>query len=97
MEIFWEKRLFDNADGSEDNKINSKELPDYKVLPSILLDPSTAPVELSSVPGHDNVVEEDVFDDFDGDDEMDNKEIVEDDGLSYDGRKFHLFNLWLSF
>ena len=70
-----------NADGSED-KINPKDLPDYKVPPPILLDPSTAPVELSSVPGHDSEVEEDVFDDFDGDDEMDDKEIVRDDELS---------------
>ena len=71
-----------NADGSEDNKINPKDLPDYKVPPPILLDLSTAPVELSSVPVHDSEVEEDVFDDFDGDDEMDDKEIVRDDELS---------------
>ena len=70
-----------NADSSED-KINPKDLPDYKVPPPILLDPSTAPVELSSVPGYDSEVEEDVFDDFDGDDEMDDKEIVRDDELS---------------
>ena len=70
-----------NADGSED-KINPKDLPDYKVPPPILLDLSTAPVELSSVPGHDSEVEEDVFDDFDGDDEMDDREIVWDDELS---------------
>ena len=71
-----------NADGSEDNKINPKDLPDYKVTPPILLDLSTAPVELSSVPGHDREVEENVFDDFDGDDEMDDKETVRDDELS---------------
>ena len=71
-----------NADGSEDNKINPKDLPDYKVPPPIRIDPSTAPAELSSVPGHESEVEEDVFDDFDGDDEMDDKEIVRDDELS---------------
>ena len=71
-----------NADGSEDNKINPKDLPDYKVTPPILLDLSTAPVELSSVPGHGSEVEENVFDDFDGDDEMDDKENVRDDELS---------------
>ena len=71
-----------NADGSEDNKINPKDLPDYKVTPPILLDLSTAPVELSSVLGHDSEVEENVFDDFDGDDEMDDKETVRDDELS---------------
>ena len=50
--------------------------------PPILLDLSTAPAELSSVPGHDSEVEENVFDDFDGDDDMDDKQFVRDDELS---------------
>lgn len=49
-----------NEDGSEDNKINPEDLPDYKALPPILLDRSTVPVEPSSVPQHDNEVEKDV-------------------------------------
>ena len=45
-------------------------------LSSILLDPSTAPAEPSSAPEHDSEVKEDAFDDFEGEDEMDDGEIV---------------------
>ena len=64
------------AYGSEDIKINPECLPDDKVLSSILLDPSTAPAELSSAPEHDSEVKEDAFDDSEGEYEMDDREIV---------------------
>ena len=64
------------AYGSEDIKINPECLPDDKVLSSISLDPSTAPAEPSSAPKHDSEVKEDAFDDFEGEDEMDDGEIV---------------------
>ena len=80
-------RLFEKTsclippDGSEDNKINSEGLPDYKVPSPIPLDPSTAPADPSSVPEHDSEVEEDVFDDFEGEDKIGDTEIVEGDEL----------------
>lgn len=67
---------------SDNNKINLEDLPDYKVPPPILLDPSTGLAEQPSIPENDSEVEENVFDDFDGDDEMDDKETVRDDELS---------------
>ena len=50
--------------------------------PPILRDPLTASAEPSSVPEHDSEVEEDVPDDFEGEDEMDNREIMEDKSLA---------------
>ena len=59
--IFEKTSCLITEDGSEDNKINPEDLPDYKALPPILLDRSTVPVEPSSVLQHDNEVEEDVW------------------------------------
>ena len=53
------------ADESKNNKVNPQGLPGYKVLPFLLFDPLTAP-EQSSVPERDLEVEENVFDDFEG-------------------------------
>ena len=58
------------ADGSEDEKINPEGLPDYKVPPPIQLDPSTTPAAPSMVPEKDSETEEVVFDDFEGENEM---------------------------
>ena len=68
------------ADGSEDDNINPEGLPNYKVLPSIMLHLSTAPSASSTVPEKDSndTENEDVFDDFEGENEMDNVELVED-------------------
>ena len=64
-------RLFEKTDclitanGSKDDKINPEVLPNYKVPPPIMLDPSTAPLA-SSI----DTENEDVFDDFEGENEM---------------------------
>ena len=54
-------------------------------LQSYLIPPLRVPEEPSSVPEHDSEKGENVFDDFEGEDEMDDTEIVEDDELSSDG------------
>ena len=76
------------ADGSEDDKINPEGLPNYKVPPPIMLDPSTAP-PASSI----DTENEDVFDDFEGENEMDNVELVAEDVINSDGLIFDIFNL----
>ena len=83
------------ANGSEDDKINPEGLPNYKVPPPIMLDPSTAPPASSIVPEKDSndTENEDVFDDFEGENEMDNIELVAEDVINSDGLIFDLFNL----
>ena len=81
------------ASNSDNNKINLEDLPDYKVPPPILLDPSTGLAEQPSIPENDSEVEENVFDDFIYEDEMDDTAIVEDDKLSSDAWIFDSFNL----
>ena len=80
------------ADDSKNNKVNPLGLPGYKVPPFLQFDPWTVP-EQSSVPERDREVEEDVFDDFEGENQMDDTEIVEVDRLSTDGWTFDLFNV----
>ena len=75
------------ANGSEDDKINPEGLPNYKVPPPIMLDPSTAP-PASSI----DTENEDVFDDFEGEKEMDKVELVAD-LINSHGLIFDLFNL----
>ena len=83
------------ADGSEDNKINPEGLRNYKVPPPIMLDPSAAPPASPTVPEKDSndTKNEDVFDDFEGENEMDNVELVAEDVISSDDLIFDLFNL----
>ena len=59
-----------------------------------MLDPSTAPPASSIVPEKDSndTENEDVFDDFEGENEMDNIELVAD-VINSDGLIFDLFNL----
>ena len=60
-----------------------------------MLDPSTAPPASSIVPEKDSndTENEDVFDDFEGENEMDNVELVAEDVINSDGLMFDLFNL----
>ena len=60
-----------------------------------MLDPSTAPPASSIVPEKDSndTENEDVFDDFEGENEMDNIELVAEDVINSDGLIFDLFNL----
>ena len=60
-----------------------------------MLDPSTAPPASSIVPEKDSneTKNEDVFDDFEGENEMDNVELVAEDVINSDGLIFDLFNL----
>ena len=60
-----------------------------------MLDPSTAPPASSIVPEKDSndTENEDVFDDFEGENEMDNVELVAEDVISSDDLIFDLFNL----
>ena len=83
------------AVGSEDDKINPEGLPNYKKPPLIKLDPSTAPPAFSIVPQKDSndTENEDVFDDFEGENEMDNIELIAEDVIHSDGLSFDLFNL----
>ena len=82
------------TDGSEDNKIHPEGLPDHKVPPPILLEPSTA---LQNCHQSQNMTVKwkrmflmilRV--------KIGNIEVAEDGELSSDGWIFHLFNLWLS-
>ena len=59
-----------------------------------MLDPSTAPPASSIVPEKDSndTENEDVFDDFEGENEMDNVELVAD-VINSDGLIFDLFKL----
>ena len=75
------------ANGSEDDKINPEGLPNYKVPPPIMLDPSTAP-PASSI----DTENQDVFDDFEGENEMDKVDLVAD-VINSGGLIFDLFNL----
>ena len=96
----FRRRLFEKtgclitADGSEDDKINPQGLPNCKVPPPIMLDLSTAPPASSIVPERDSndTENEDVFDDFEGENEMDNVELVAD-VINSDGLIFDLFKL----
>ena len=60
-----------------------------------MLDPSTAPPASSIVPEKDSndTENEDVFDDFEGENEMDSIELVAEDVINSDGLIFDLFNL----
>ena len=60
-----------------------------------MLDPSTAPPASSIVPEKDSndTENEDVFDDFEGENEMDNIELIAEDVIHSDGLSFDLFNL----
>ena len=82
------------ADGSEDDKINPEGLPNHKVPPPIILDPSTAPPASSIVPEKvsNNTENEDVFDYIEGQNEMDKVELVAD-VINSDDLIFDLFNL----
>ena len=59
-----------------------------------MLDPSTAP-PASIVPekNSNDTQNEDVFDDFEGENEMDNVELVAEDVINSDDLFFDLFNL----
>ena len=59
-----------------------------------MLDPSTAP-SASIVPekNSNDTQNEDVFDDFEGENEMDNVELVAEDVINSDDLFFDLFNL----
>ena len=85
------------ADGSEDNKIYPQGLTNYKVPPPIMLDPSTAPAASSIVPekNSNDSENEEVFDDFEGENEMDNVEFVAEDVIKSDGLIFDFLNLML--
>ena len=69
------------ADDSEDDKIYLQDLTNYKVPPPIMLDPSTAPAASSIVPekNSNDTENEKVFDDFEGENEMDNVEFNAED------------------
>ena len=60
-----------------------------------MLDPSAAPPASPTVPEKDSndTENEDVFDDFEGENEMDNVELVAEDVISSDDLIFDLFNL----
>ena len=60
-----------------------------------MLDPSAAPPASPTVPEKDSndTKNEDVFDDFEGENEMDNVELVAEDVISSDDLIFDLFNL----
>ena len=81
------------ADGSEDDKIYPQGLTNYKVPPPIMLDPSTAPAASSIVPekNSNDSENEEVFDDFEGENEMDNVEFNAEDVINSDGLIFDFF------
>ena len=58
-------------------------------------DPSTAPPASSMVPEKDSndTENEDIFDDFEGEHEMDNVELVAEDVINSDGLILDLFHL----
>ena len=57
-----------------------------------MLDPSTASPTVPEKDSNDTE-NEDVFDDFEGENEMDNVELVAEDVINSDGLIFDIFNL----
>ena len=82
------------GDGSEDAKVTPERLLNYKLQPLIDIDPIAAPATSSTVPTPEpNVDEQGEGDDFEGENEHDNVEIVRDDDIPNDGWIFDLFDM----
>ena len=74
-------------------KINHESFPGYKIYPHIQLDPSTTPSVSLIIPEKERKTEEKAFDDFEGGNEMDNAETVENNEVSSGNWIFTLFIL----
>ena len=88
METVWNDGLsYCRRHGSEDEEINLEGLPNYKVTPPISHDLSTAPPISSIVPEKESkgTENEDIFDDLEGENEMDSIEIIAEDVINSDG------------
>ena len=88
--LFTKTGCLITADGSEDYLISPEGLPDYTV-PPVLLEPSISAPQLQPIPSEDaerNAF--DVFDDFEGADESDDFEILEEFDL--DGNIFDVLD-----
>ena len=84
------------ADDSEDAKLTPEGLLNYELQPPIDIDPIAAAAISSTVPSPEpNVDEEDEKDDFEGENEHNNVEIVREDDIPKNGWIFDLFNMWL--
>ena len=95
-------RLFEKTDclitgdSSEDAKVTSKELLNYELQPSIDIDPTPARTTSSTVTSPEpNEDGEDEGDDFEGEKEHENVEIVRDHDIPNVGWIFDLFDIWL--
>ena len=91
--LFTKTGCLITADGREDHLISPEGLPDYTV-PPVLLEPSVSAPQLQPIPSE--VIERntfDVFDDFQGADESDDFEILEEFHLG--GNIFDVLDGWL--
>ena len=93
-------RLFEKTDclitgdSSEDAKVTSKELLNYELQPSIDIDPTPARTTSSTVTSPEpNEDGEDEGDDFEGEKEHENVEIVRDHDIPNVGWIFDLFDI----
>ena len=82
------------ADASENAKVTPEGLLNYELQPPIDIDPIAAAAISSTVPSPEpNVDEEDEKDDFEGENEHNNVEIVREDDIPKNGWIFDLFNM----
>ena len=81
------------ADGSEDAKVSSEGLINCELLPPVDIDPIATPATSSTVPPSESNIDEEEEDDFEGENEYDNVEIVQDDDSVNDGWIFDLFDV----
>ena len=81
------------ADGSEDAKVSPEGLLNYELQLPIDIDPIATPATSSTVPPSEPNIDEGQEDDFEGENEYDNVEIVQDDDTANDGWIFYLFDV----
>ena len=97
-EYVFRRRLFEKtgclitADRSEDKKILPEGLPNYKMPSPIALEAiKITAVALAAAEEYEQE-EEIAFDDFRGENELDDSEIIEDNGQEDDGKILDIFN-----
>ena len=91
--LFEKTGCLSTADGSEDAKVSPEGLLNYELQPPIDIDPIGNPATSSTVPPSEPNIDEEEEDNFEGENEYDNVEIVQDDDTANDGWIFDLFDV----
>ena len=96
MEKTEKTGCFFTADGSEYAKVTPEGLLIYELQPPIHISPIAAPAKSSTVPSPEpSINEEDEGDNFEGENEHNDVEIVWDDDIPNNNWIFDLFDMWL--